>query len=191
MPLAPTPTPGPLLYTVQGGDTLYSIAAAHGVSLEDLIAANTLTDPNLIRPGDILIIPGQTAAPDQPAPDTAPMATSPPRPTLPTPTPSGPPVVEIAGVLGAGSLETEVVRVRNTGGAASLANWTLTDASGTAFVFPRLVLFPGGQVAVYSHTGQSSPTALYWGRSEPAWNSGQLVVLRNDEGEAVDTYIVP
>jgi LysM repeat protein len=166
------------------------IAAAFGVTLEELIAANGLTDPNLIRPGDMLIIPGQTASGELP-PDTAPLPTAPPRPEVPTPTPAGPPMVEIAGVLGAGNLEAEVVRIRNRGGAASLEGWTLSDPAGNAFTFPRLVIFPTGEVAVYSGLGETSPTALYWARSEAAWNAGELIVLRDEEGDTIDTYIVP
>ncbi|HIQ01236.1 MAG TPA: LysM domain-containing protein, partial [Anaerolineales bacterium] len=59
----PSPTPGPLLYTVREGDTLAGIAAAHGVSLEELIAANGLGDPNLIHAGQVLVIPEGAAPP--------------------------------------------------------------------------------------------------------------------------------
>lgn len=46
-------------YTVQAGDTLSAIAAAHGVSWETLADANasTVSNPNLIYPGQVLEIP--------------------------------------------------------------------------------------------------------------------------------------
>jgi hypothetical protein len=100
-------------------------------------------------------------------------------------------VVEIASALGAGNLEVEVVRVRNRGGAVSLENWTLANASGTIFTFPRLVLFSSGEVVLHSAAGTSTPTDLYWGREGPAWTSGELITLRDQEGVVVDTYIVP
>lgn len=188
----PSPTPGPLLYTVQEGDTLAQIAAAHGVSVEELIAANNLSDPNLIHAGQVLVIPGGVApTPEEPFTPTPLPPTAPPAPILPTPTSSGPPLVEIGGVLGAGDLEMEVVRVRNRGGVASLEGWTLSNAAGNRFTFPRLVLFPGGEVVVHSGPGPSTPTHLYWGRAEAAWKSGELIVLRDREGAVVDTYIVP
>jgi len=193
-PPPPPPTPGPLLYTVREGDTLASIAADHGVSLEDLIAANGIGDPNLIHPGQVLVIPGHVATP-QPAPSPAappiPGPTTPPLPPPPTPTPAGPPLVEIAGVVGTGDLDAEAVRVRNRGGPASLEGWTLADGAGNRFTFPRLVLFPGGEVTVHSGTGQSTPLHLYWGRAEPAWEPGELITLRDREGVVVDTYIAP
>lgn len=188
----PSPTPGPLLYTVQEGDTLARIAAAYGVSLEELIAANGLSDPNLIHVGQVLVIPGGTAPiSEEPSTPTPLPPTAPPTPILPTSTPSGPPLVEIGGVLGAGDLAAEVVRVRNRGGTALLEGWTLSDAAGNLFTFPRLILFPGGEVAVHSGPGSSTPTHLYWGRAEAAWESGELIVLRDREGAVVDTYIVP
>lgn len=45
-------------YTVERGDTLGKIAREHDVSVSELIAANNLTNPNLIYPGQKLTIPG-------------------------------------------------------------------------------------------------------------------------------------
>jgi len=63
-PPAITPTrPGDKVvrYTVQPGDTLYSIAQAYGVSWQDLWEANRhiLSSPELLRAGQELIIPRQ------------------------------------------------------------------------------------------------------------------------------------
>ncbi len=49
-------------YTVKSGDTLYSIALRYGVTLPALIAANGLTNANLIYPGQQLVIPEPGAA---------------------------------------------------------------------------------------------------------------------------------
>ena len=51
-------------YTVKNGDTLGRIARDHGVSLSDLASINNITNPNLIRPGQVLVIPGQGGQPD-------------------------------------------------------------------------------------------------------------------------------
>lgn len=48
---------GPI-YIVQSGDNLTSIAAQFGISTDELIAANGITDPNQLAVGDELIIPG-------------------------------------------------------------------------------------------------------------------------------------
>lgn len=192
----PSPTPSPLLHTVQPGETLAGIAQAYNVPLEELIAVNHIQDPNLIQVGQVLVIPGAVVTPPTPestppSPTGGPTPTPLRRPVLPAPTPSGPPLVEIAGVLGAGDLAREGVRIRNRGGTASLEGWTLSDVGGDRFSFPRLVLFPGGEVTLHSGPGISTPTDLYWNRAEPAWQSGGLLTLRDAEGAVVDTYVVP
>jgi murein DD-endopeptidase MepM/ murein hydrolase activator NlpD len=48
----------PPVYIVQPGDTLNVIADKFGVSVSDIIAANGITDPNLISAGTQLTIPG-------------------------------------------------------------------------------------------------------------------------------------
>jgi murein DD-endopeptidase MepM/ murein hydrolase activator NlpD len=47
-------------YTVERGDTLGQIATDQDVSLSDLIDANDIANPNLIFPGQVLVIPGET-----------------------------------------------------------------------------------------------------------------------------------
>ena len=60
-------------YVVQPGDNLSAIAAQNGVSLNSLLAANSLSDPNYVWAGQHLSIPGKAApAPAAPAPSTAP-----------------------------------------------------------------------------------------------------------------------
>lgn len=53
---AVTPRSGGV-YTVTPGDTLSSIAAHYGVRWQELQDLNHLPDPNLIRPGQHLVVP--------------------------------------------------------------------------------------------------------------------------------------
>lgn len=60
-------------YTVQPGDTLYKIARQHNVSVNDIMQANGLTNPNFITVGQQLTIPdGATTTPPQTPPATTP-----------------------------------------------------------------------------------------------------------------------
>jgi len=45
------------LYIVQAGDALWKIAEKFGTTVEKIIACNELADPNLIRPGQEILIP--------------------------------------------------------------------------------------------------------------------------------------
>ena len=44
-------------YVVQPGDSLGAIATQFGVTVEAIVAANDITNPDLIQPGDTLTIP--------------------------------------------------------------------------------------------------------------------------------------
>ncbi|MGZ3586175.1 MAG: LysM peptidoglycan-binding domain-containing protein [Candidatus Limnocylindrales bacterium] len=52
-----SPGSSPLTYVVQRGDTLASIATRFGVTVQAIVAANSLADPNHIETGQHLIIP--------------------------------------------------------------------------------------------------------------------------------------
>ena len=54
--LVPTPTPAGL-YVVQPNDTLSKLADDFGTTVEELMAANNLTDANAIQVGQTLLIP--------------------------------------------------------------------------------------------------------------------------------------
>ena len=60
MPPAPTPS----VYTIKKGETLSKIAADHGITIEELLAANpTIKDPNKISEGQQIILPVASEAP--------------------------------------------------------------------------------------------------------------------------------
>jgi LysM repeat protein len=55
-------TPAGQTYTVQSGDNLSRIAQRFGVSLDDLMDANNISDANVIRLGQVLVIPDGASA---------------------------------------------------------------------------------------------------------------------------------
>ena len=63
------PTATPIVHIVQPGDTLYSIARAYGVTVEELAQANNLSAEGYVHPNDQLVIPaqGQVPGPTRPA----------------------------------------------------------------------------------------------------------------------------
>jgi len=70
--LRPTATPAGL-YVVQPGDTLGALAEEFGTTVDEILVANGLTDPNDIQEGQELIIPSLLATPqiETPAPEDA------------------------------------------------------------------------------------------------------------------------
>jgi murein DD-endopeptidase MepM/ murein hydrolase activator NlpD len=59
-------------YTVRAGDNLFTIARRHGITLNDLIAANNIREPRRIHPGAVLVIPER----GNPAPVRTPATTT-------------------------------------------------------------------------------------------------------------------
>jgi LysM repeat protein len=56
--VTPEPTPEEVVYVVKAGDTLSKIAAANGVTVDQILAANPdISNPNQISVGDRIIIP--------------------------------------------------------------------------------------------------------------------------------------
>lgn len=67
-------TESSVMHSVARGETLFRIAQAYGVSTNSLVQANGLANPELIYPGQMLVIPGVQApqlAASLPAPVTA------------------------------------------------------------------------------------------------------------------------
>ena len=83
VPATPSPTAPPVItpdvpevtyHTVQAGETLWDIANRYGVTMEALVAANELSDPDALEPGQRLVIPeaedtgGEASATAEPTP---------------------------------------------------------------------------------------------------------------------------
>ena len=57
----PTPLP-PLAHDVEEGETMSDIAQLYGVTVNEILALNPAVDPELINPGQVLLIPAGTPA---------------------------------------------------------------------------------------------------------------------------------
>lgn len=100
------------------------------------------------------------------------------------------PVIE--SVIGVGNLANERVKITRAGlGELSLAGWQIEDGNGHTYTFPRLSLFEGGGVVLHSTKGLDTVTNLYWGLTQPAWQSGEMVILRDEQGQERARYQVP
>lgn len=176
------PSPTPVTYTVQPGDTLGAIAAKLEIPIENLMAANGLSNPDTLAAGQALIVPSL----DEPLPPT-PTASG----VVITATPEGEPQVVIRGAYERGDLESEFVYLENVGGVATMAGWTLEDGKGNSFAFPEFTLYRGGGVNVYTRAGNNSVINLYWGMDQPLWDPGKTITLRDGQGKNHSTFRVP
>ncbi len=100
--------------------------------------------------------------------------------------------VEIVSVVGAGTLDVEVVVIRYNGeGELALANWQLKDDDGNTFTFPQLTLFPNGAVQVHTASGSDTVVDLYMGLRDPVWESGEVASLYDLQDNLRAIYRVP
>lgn len=190
----PAPTITPTVYVVQPGDTLGSIALKYDVSVEAIMQANGLADPNTLSVGQSLVIPvgGQlapTPTPQSPGPTQGPAITPPPTGTAISQT--GEPQLAIRTITDAGNLATERVTIVNLGAVVDLTGWTLSDEQGNVYTFPALSLFQGGAVSVHTALGRDTVTDLFWGRAGPAWQSGETASLKDQHGKVRATFMAP
>ncbi len=194
---APAPTQI-IQYRVKKGDTLGSIAVAYGITVEDIMLLNNLTDPNLISVDQLLFIPTGPVPTNtlQPTETLPPSSTAPPSPT---PTASATPTYDgigpqpvIDAIIGAGDLADEQVRITRTGnGDLSLAGWRLEDSHGNVYIFPQLDLYAGGSVTVHTTSGLDTVSDLFWNLKQAVWQSGEKAILRDPQGKVRVTYVVP
>ncbi len=87
VPGGTAPDPQPAIYVVQRGDTLYSIARRHGITVNELMRLNGLTSTR-IYVGQRLLVPGAGTPPPPMTLTATPLPTVTPLPTA-TPVPGG------------------------------------------------------------------------------------------------------
>ena len=110
-PAAPAPVVNAPTHTVQAGDTLGSIAASYGVSLEAVFAANGLGWDSIIYPGQVISLSGSAAA---------------------APAPVAPAPVAPAPVAPAPQVAPAPVETSTMGITTASSSFTVADSSGSA-----------------------------------------------------------
>lgn len=184
---APTATLDPAnqqIYTIQSGDSLSAVAGRFGTTVDAIMQANELTDPNVIFVGQRLIIPVANGGNRAPLADSNAPAT-----TAPLSNGQG---ILIRTVDGPGTLVTEAVQlVNDSNEVVNLNGWRLERETGPAYTFVNQNIFPGSNLWLHTGSGDDTTVALYWGQSEPVWQSGSVARLLNAEGALVNSYTVP
>ncbi len=100
--------------------------------------------------------------------------------------------VNIAGVMGAGTLADEQIVVQNDGSQElALTGWYLKDDKGVTYTFPQLTLYPGAKVQVHTKPGTDKLPDLYWGHTASVWTSGELAALYDTQNIARAFYRIP
>ncbi len=144
-PPAPTVTPGgTVIYTVQPGDYLAKIARQFNTTVSAIVAANNIPNPNLIYPGQQLVIPVGSTTP--PPATSAPAATS-------------MPVTSVPPTQAPGGTTTYVVQYGDTLGSIASRFGTTVSAIAQANGITNPNLIYVGQVLIIPTGGTTPPPA--------------------------------
>lgn len=168
------PTATPQIYIVKQGDTMFDIAALHGLTVEQLQAANPGVDPRLLSPGTELVIPeaGSPAATAVPA--------------IPSPTPVA---VEASGVTCYVTTIGELwcfLLVENSNSFAVenvIGNIQLLDTSGE--VLSNVTAIPPLDLL---QPGETMPLVAYLAEAPEDWTAARGQVVSAFELAADDEY---
>ena len=190
---------GCILHELRSGDTPYALAGIYGADPFDLLEINSLTEDTarFLRVGDKLVVPvnncpmtpeqvqgflsGEWTVDD--------LASPAPRVTITLPPTAVAVQLEISRIVGAGDITAEGVEIRNLSDGVDLQGWTLEDGAGNVFTFPQQRLFAGGQVMVFTRSGNNTPNALYQGMDAALWQATSgVAMLRNADGELQATF---
>jgi len=210
-----------ILHTLADGDTPFGVAEQYGADPFKLMEVNGLNDEtaSLLQIGDTLIVPlegcpltGPVTTPvptlDETSSNTTeataevtaeataeategPTATPTLRPTLTLPPTATNAKVEIAEVIGAGQITSEGITIRNNGNNVNLKGWTIETSSGNVYTFAERILFSNGLVTIYSRVGQDTAIALFWNRTAPGFQPGDVVTLKDNTGKVQGSYRLP
>jgi LysM repeat protein len=206
-----------IIHVIQSGDSPFAVAEQYGVSGFDVMKVNGLNDETaaLLQIGDSLIIPlpgcplltqdvptatspsaavADAGNPESTAEETGAETTAEPtaRATLTLPPTATNAQVEIVEVVGAGDVTKEGVVIRNNGKTVDFNGWTLSDSNNNVYTFAQRLMFSGGSVTVFTRTGQETPVALFWNKSDALFGSpGAVLTLKDAKGQVQSTYRVP
>lgn len=97
--------------------------------------------------------------------------------------------VRISNVLYTGQRQREVVVVVNEGGDASMNGWSLMSSRNISYTFPNVTLFQDSFISIHTTTGSNVPTDLFMNRTDPVWQSGDVLTLTN-QGQVIAKYTV-
>jgi hypothetical protein len=210
---APTVLPeNCILHTIAEGDTPYGVALQYGADFFRVMEVNGLNDEtaSLLQIGDSLIVPLEGCPLTAPQVTTAPTLDSSPtaeeasieattpaftptstvRPTLTLPPTARSAQLEITVVSNAGDITAERVEIRNNGSNVNLKGWTLSDSSSNVYTFAERFLFERSVIFVYSGVGTDTAAALFWNRTQPVYEDGDVVTLKDADGRVQSTFRV-
>ena len=100
--------------------------------------------------------------------------------------------VQISRIPGVGQLDAEEIVIINMSNTIFIEGWSISDSDGNVFIFTNgRRLFSNATMTLVTRSGQGTPVLAYWGLDQAVFEQGETILLRDEDGIIVDTYIVP
>jgi hypothetical protein len=134
---------------------------------------------------------GPTAAVNRPAGygTQNPTATPAPTQTLPA---LDDKLFSIEAVIGSGDLNNEYIHIVYLGDdPIDLRDWKVLGGTRTVFTFPAFLLYKGGAFDLYTRSGVDTAIDLYIGQTNPLWASGEMIRIKDPQGNERLKYTIP
>lgn len=183
-----------IYHAVLSGDTPYGVALRYGADFQELLDINDLTieTSQNLQIGDILIVPlegclAEAAQGDAPAQN----ADEAQAPAVEATSTAVNALFELVAAEGLGDITAESIRLRNIGGRVNISGWTLSDDDGNIYTFPVTMLFPQGELVIYTRSGTSTGDARFWGKDASVWEAGERLTLSDEAGRPLQTLRLP
>ncbi len=71
-----------------------------------------------------------------------------------------------------------------------MKGWVLASSRNISYTFGNVTLFRSNFISLHTTSGTDVPTDLFWDRTEPAWQIGDVLTLTTDQNKVVTTYTV-
>ena len=86
-------------------------------------------------------------------------------------------------------LDNEYVLIENQGpGDQTMTGWTLCDENNNTYFFlAGFTLYGRQDIRVWTKSGTSTNTDLYWGRDNGVWGQNDTAYLRDNMGTVIDS----
>ena len=172
-----------VFHTVVAGDTPYAIAQRYGADRNLLLEVNGLTVETAVglQIGKVLTVPLEGC-------DIGGSSSAAGGVASPTPLPTE---VEItlASVEGIGDITAEGIALRNDGGQLNISGWSIGDEDGNRYTLPDMLLYT--ELVLYTRTGASTASALFWNKDESVWSAGETVTIADAAGNVRKTLTIP
>jgi cytoskeletal protein RodZ len=99
--------------------------------------------------------------------------------------------VRIGSVLFPGQHQRESVVIANDSNVdVVMKGWVLASSRNISYTFGNVTLFRSNFISLHTTSGTDVPTDLFWDRTEPAWQIGDVLTLTTDQNKVVTTYTV-